>query len=387
MNRKFKIFLCRTLLRRTLSIVVLCFLFVPLTSFLPKVHPFGIQKVVIDAGHGGHDPGCLGAGSKEKDIALAISLKLGKYISDNFSDVQVIYTRKTDVFVELYERARIANTNDADLFICIHCNSASSTAYGAETYVMGLHKSKDNLSVAKRENAAILMEDDYQQNYDGFDPNSDEGNIIFTLYQSAFLDQSLSFASKVQDQFRESVKRHDRGVKQAGFLVLYKTAMPSVLIETGFLTNKEEEKFLRDVQGQDAMAKAIFEAFKDYKKEVDGKSGIRSESGTIKNKTDESVVTNHAGNSSSSNIVFRVQLATSSSPVVRKPENFKGLKNIFEYQSNGVYRYTFGEEKSLEKAAEIQEKVRKLGYSDAFVVAFRNGERISVNEAMKELNK
>jgi N-acetylmuramoyl-L-alanine amidase len=231
---------------------------------------YKIRTVVIDPGHGGHDVGCLGTKTKEKDIALGISLKLGNYIEKNFTDIKVVYTRKTDVFVPLHERAAIANNSKADVFICIHCNSGPKDAYGTETYVMGLHRSEENLNVAKRENASVLMEDNYKAKYDGFDPNSPEANIIFNLYQNAFLEQSLILASKIQKDFREQAGRNSRGVRQAGFLVLYKTTMPSVLVETGFLTNASEEKFMSTPQGQDYLASSLFRAFKEYKREVEG---------------------------------------------------------------------------------------------------------------------
>lgn len=229
-----------------------------------------VRKVVIDAGHGGHDPGATGKTSREKDITLALALKTGKYIEENMPDVQVIYTRKTDVFVELYKRAKIANEAKADLFISIHCNAnKSTTPYGAETYVMGLHKSEANLAVAQTENAAIMLEDDYHVKYDGFDPTSPEGYIFFTMLQNAFLDQSLMLASNVQKHFKERVNLFDRGVKQAGFLVLYKTTMPAVLIETGFISNAKEEKILASEEGQNYLASAIFRAVKDYKRMVE----------------------------------------------------------------------------------------------------------------------
>jgi N-acetylmuramoyl-L-alanine amidase len=231
--------------------------------------PYRIKTIVIDPGHGGHDSGCLGSSAKEKHIALEIALKLGALIEEKFPEVNVVYTRKSDVFVELYERAAIANRNHADLFICIHCNSGGPVAFGAETYVMGLHKTEDNLNVAKRENATILLEKDYKQKYDGFDPNSPEANIIFSLYQNAYLAQSLKFASAIQQQFEEYAGRFNRGVKQAGFLVLYKTAMPSVLIETGFLTNKTEEKYLLSEKGQQNISQSIFKAFSEYKLDME----------------------------------------------------------------------------------------------------------------------
>ena len=240
---------------------------------------YRIRTVVLDAGHGGHDSGCLGGDSKEKNIALSIALKLGKMIEERYPDIKVVYTRKTDVFVELRERAEIANNKDADLFICIHCNSGNKAAYGFETFVMGLHKTDDNLSVSKRENASILLEKDYKQNYDGYDPNSPESNIIFNLYQNLYMEKSLTFASKVQANVVEHAGRYNRGVKQAGFLVLYKTAMPSVLIETGFLTNINDEKYLLSEKGQAGMVTAIFRAFKEYK--TDMEEGDNNDTGYV----------------------------------------------------------------------------------------------------------
>lgn len=234
------------------------------SSFKAGQKKYEIKTIVIDAGHGGHDTGCLGSSAKEKDIALDISLKLGKLIQENYPNVKVIYTRKNDVFVELHERAEIANRNKADLFICIHANSGGS-AYGTETFVLGLHRAEENLNVSKRENSAILMEKDYKTKYDGFDPNSPEANIIFRLYQSTYLSQSLLFAAKVQDQLNDYAGRLNRGVKQAGLLVLARTSMPGVLIETGFLTNRDEEKYLLSSKGQNQIATAIYRAFKEYK--------------------------------------------------------------------------------------------------------------------------
>lgn len=235
-----------------------------------------INTVVIDPGHGGRDPGAVGRHSREKDITLAISLKLGQYINEHLPDVKVIYTRKTDEFVGLYRRAQIANENHADLFISIHCNSTrSSAAYGTETFVMGLHRSEANLEVARKENASILFEDDYMETYGGFDPHSPEANIIFSLYQNAYLEQSLSFASLVQDQFRDRAMRVDRGVKQAGFLVLYQITMPGVLVEAGFLSNPREEQYLMSETGQAHIASAIFRAFRDYKQQHDAMAAAR----------------------------------------------------------------------------------------------------------------
>ncbi|HLP49247.1 MAG TPA: N-acetylmuramoyl-L-alanine amidase [Chitinophagales bacterium] len=232
---------------------------------------FSIKTVVIDAGHGGKDPGASGPGkTREKDIALQVALKLGENISKNFPDVNVIYTRKTDVFIELHERAEIANRAKADLFIAVHCNSSTNPEfYGTSTYVLGLHRTEANLEVAKRENAVILLEEDRDKNYE-FDPNSPEGHIIMSMKQNAFLDQSIDFASKVETQFENNARRKSMGVKQAGFYVLYKTTMPSLLAEIGFISNPEEEKFLLSSKGQEQIANSLFNAFKNYKVQMEG---------------------------------------------------------------------------------------------------------------------
>ena len=230
---------------------------------------YRIRTVVIDAGHGGKDPGTHGTSAREKDVALKVALEVGKLIEDNFTDVKVVYTRKTDTFIELIDRAGLANKNNADLFISIHCNSGPGAAHGTETYTMGLHTTSGNLAVAKRENSVILQEDNYQENYNGFNPSSPEGHILFSLYQSAYIDNSLRFAEKVEREFKSRIGRSSRGVKQAGFLVLWKSAMPSALIELGFLTNQGEEKFLNDKTGQSYMASGIYRAFREYKKELE----------------------------------------------------------------------------------------------------------------------
>ena len=368
-----------------LFILSLLFLFVQNTWAQSE---YKLKKVVIDAGHGGHDGGCHGSFSNEKDVALAIALKLGEYIEMNFPDVKVIYTRKTDVFVPLYERAKIANKAKADLFICIHVNSGQPAAYGTETYVMGLHKTESNLKVAQRENSVILYEDDYQSKYENFDPNSPESYIALTLMQNAYLAQSINFAHKIQTQFRERVGRKDRGVRQAGFLVLHQTAMPSVLIETGFLTNKDEEKFLNSKIGQDYMASAIYRAFKEYKKELEEKMNSSSSGETTENTVSDNSDTEEAPANNNENdlgIVFKVQIATSPKKVETLPQNFKGLQGVTYSEHGGLYRYYVGNEKSFENAVNLQKKVRDLGYKDAFIVAFENNERIAVSEAVKKL--
>jgi len=236
-----------------------------------------IKTVVIDAGHGGHDPGCQHVGFREKDITLKVALKLGQKIESLNPDVKVIFTRTTDVFVELAQRAAIANKNNADLFVSVHCNSTKNVStYGTETFSLGLHRAESNLEVAKRENDVILMEEGYTENYGGFDPNSPEAHIYFSLFQNAYMDQSLILADKIEAQISKSSKRASRGVKQAGFLVLWKTKMPSVLIELGFLSNKNERDFLTSPEGVEEMSDAIAKAVLDYKKSFEN-NGVKKE--------------------------------------------------------------------------------------------------------------
>jgi N-acetylmuramoyl-L-alanine amidase len=261
----------RRIVKKLIRLFAILFVFI-LVSFSPtnKVE-FKVKKIVIDAGHGGSDPGTSGQTSKEKDVSLAIAKELGATINKYLPDVKVIYTRTDDNFIGLDERARIANKNGADLFISIHCNavSHSNEVHGTETWVMGLHTSEENLKVAKRENSVILMEENYEEKYEGFDPNNPASHILFTLYQNAYLKNSLNLAEKIEYQFKKRVGRNSRGVKQAGFVVLYKTSMPSVLIETGFLSNPKEERYLNDPLGQTYLASAIFRAVRDYKEEIE----------------------------------------------------------------------------------------------------------------------
>lgn len=241
----------------------------PFLPFSLQDKGFKIRTVVLDPGHGGKDPGTVGKSIKEKDVVLKIALKVGEYIEKSMPEVKVVYTRKTDKFIELNERSAIAMRNKADLFISIHANAiANPKTYGTETWVMGLHKSEENLAVAKRENAVIMYEDNYEQHYEGFD-NSTESIIMMSLIQNAYLESSVKFADKIEKQFKNKAGRHSRGVKQAGFVVLYKTATPSVLVESGFLSNETEEKFLGTDAGQDLIASGIYRAFKEYKSEVE----------------------------------------------------------------------------------------------------------------------
>lgn len=262
------------LLHAGLALVGFAFL-----SFIPKpAPPTTIDFIVIDAGHGGRDPGTNGRAAKEKDVSLSVALKVEKLFRDNKTGITVELTRKTDTFVELVDRAAFANKRKADLFISIHCN-ANPNRYvvGSETYAMGLHKNDDHLDVMMRENSTILMEDNYQEKYDGFDPKSPEAYIVFSLVQNAYLRQSLALASKMETSFRAITKRQSRGVKQAGFLVLWKTAMPSVLAEIGFLSNAVEEKFLASAEGQQYVANAIYQAVVQYRSEQGAKPGTKPE--------------------------------------------------------------------------------------------------------------
>ena len=298
---------------------------------------YEIKTVVLDAGHGGKDPGAQSNGYKEKDVTLKIVKLLGAKIKKEFPDVNVIYTRDSDVFIELRERTAIANRNHADLFISVHCNANKKTApYGSETFVMGLHKSKENFEVSKRENASILLEDNYQENYDGYDPNSDESNIIFTLLQNVHLDQSLTLAKNIQDRY-EARGRHNRGVKQAGFLVLYTASMPSILTEVGFITNAEERAYLVSASGQDEIAQNIFEAFRQYKRNVEGlpddtksygktytaPAEVKTEQVTVeKQVTTEKKVATEKKKEAKPVTYYKIQFMTTSSKINTKEKKF-----------------------------------------------------------------
>jgi N-acetylmuramoyl-L-alanine amidase len=366
-----------------------------------------IKTVVIDAGHGGHDSGCLGASNYEKHVCLSIALKLGELIRANYPKVKVIFTRDKDVFVELHERAAIANRNKADLFICIHANSASPSAYGAETYVLGLHKTESQKQVAERENSIVKLEQDKGERYKNIDLSPD-ALIAIQLQMSVYLDQSISFAEKLQSEFK-SLGRHDRGVRQAGFLVLHQTTMPSVLIETGFLTNPNEEKFLGSKDGQVQMANAMFRAFKRYKNKLEGISDEISTTVGNNNspvnkedeKKDDSENKNNLGknpnsatntNSNSSNtlsndpidkVVFRIQFDMSDKPVPLNSSRFKGL-SVLEYKHENMFKYATGNfVNDFNGANAYKNEVRKLGFNTAFVIAFLNGERINLEKGIK----
>ncbi len=350
-----------------------------------------IKTVVIDAGHGGHDPGCHGAHNNEKEVCLSMALKLGALIKERYPEIKVIYTRTTDVFVELAERASIANRNNADLFICIHANAGSTTAYGSETYVLGLHRTDAQQKVAERENASINLEDDKGAKYRSYDLTPD-GIIALQFQLAVFHRQSIMFAELIQKEFKQ-IGRYDRGVKQAGFLVLYKTTMPSVLIETAFLPNPTEEKLIGSAEGQQKMARSIFEAFVKYKnatedKMVSGKTQVTTNNQSKPSETKPSKpVELPIETKKEPGLIFRVQIETSSQRLAHNSSNFKGLE-IFEYQDNTLYKYCSGQfPNDLQGAKNYKNELIQKGFTHAFVVAFLDGERISIEKAIKLAEK
>lgn len=364
-------------MKRLVRIAIVFMMIFGFFNYMKAQKSSRITTVVIDAGHGGKDPGALGKHSKEKDIALAVALKTGKYIEEHLPDVKVIYTRKTDRFIELYKRAQIANKANADFFISIHCNSNPNyRAYGTETYAMGLHKSNANLNVAMKENAAITFEKDAGNTYDGFDANSPESYIRFNLFQNVYLDQSLELANKIENQFKERVGRKSRGVHQAGFLVLWRTAMPGVLVELGFLSNPTEEKFLLSEKGQVYLASAIYRAFKAYKLAYEKENKPVTVKQIVKegNQPDEE-------KTASSPLDYRVQFYTSPMQLELSSPRLKNLPALSYYLHNGLYKYTTGHFGTLKKALRYQAEVRNKGFKDAFVVAFLNNNRITIAQA------
>ncbi len=364
--------------------------------------------VVLDAGHGGHDPGAMGDIAREKDINLAVVLNLGAMLERNFKDVKVIYTRKTDVYLTLQERADIVNNNHADLFICIHTNaSKSSAAYGAETFTLGLAKSKANLDVAMRENSVILLEEDYRTKYKGFDPASVESYIMFEFMQDKYIDKSVEFSSNIQKQFVSYSHRSDRGVRQAGFWVLHRSACPSVLIELGFISNPAEERYLNSENGQTEMASAIYNAFIMYKRNHDKMSGRQNASVSthdlIVNKADTSkeIVSTKVETTESKNTtilndvdsypnkaneanqvpIFKVQLLASSGKLNNKSPKFKGLKNVDYFVEDGLYKYTIGKETAYKEILKVRDKIATK-FPQSFVIAFVGDKKMTAKEAL-----
>jgi N-acetylmuramoyl-L-alanine amidase len=337
--------------------------------------------IVIDAGHGGKDPGAVGSFSYEKNLTLAIALKTGEYIEKNLKNTKVVYTRKNDVFVGLDKRAEIANKNNADLFISIHVNSSPAKHIrGTETYVMGLHKDKENLEVAMKENEVILLETDYSTKYENFDPKSPESYIMFTLMQNMFQKQSTDLASRIQAQYKERVSRIDRGVKQAGFWVLFMTTMPGILTETGFLSNLAEERYLNTKEGQDYLASAIYRACRDYVEDLERKNSIAI---TAEQNLTGNRDVNSPGETAKSDILYMVQITASSEKTEIRPENFKGLKNITELFAKDRYKYATGSFDNYDEAAKYRKQIESY-YPDAFVIAVKNNKILPLQEALKE---
>jgi N-acetylmuramoyl-L-alanine amidase len=402
--------------------------------------------VVIDAGHGGHDPGAMGAISREKDINLGISLDLGAIIEQKYKDVKVVYTRKTDKYLTLQERADVVNNHHADLFICVHTNSApSSSAYGTESFTLGLAKTKANLDVAMRENSVITLEENYKTKYQGFDPNSVDSYIMFEFMQDKYIDRSVDFASTIQKQFRNYCNRSDRGVRQAGFWVLHRSACPSVLIEVGFISNPAEERYLTSEQGQNEMATGIFNAFVDYKRDHDKKSGrqiasvskieqsakvvdlnknqtkteiqdstqpkqqavalqtqqkqkpesqtplntvqtLQKQTSTNKPKTDISTANPTKEESRKENIsevpVFKVQILASAKALKTNASDFKGVKNIDSFVEGGYTKYTVGAETDYSQIEKIRAEIHTK-FPEAFIIAFVGNKKMSAKDALK----
>jgi N-acetylmuramoyl-L-alanine amidase len=349
-------------------------------------------KVTLDAGHGAHDFGANYSGRVEKNIALAIVLKVGK-ILESYPKIDVIYTRNTDVFIDLVERANIANRADSNIFVSIHLNANKNTAAdGTETYVMGMNKIASNLEAAKKENAVITMEKDYKQKYEGFDPNSPETMIGMTLMQEEYLENSIALASKVEDEFSKLGKklRHG-GVKQAPFMVLHKAYMPRVLIETGFISNPTEGELLNSEDGQNDIARAIANAIISYKYEYFGDGGAE----TYGEKPSQILKENPEQNSETPEIttpiikndtlgsIFKVQLLASKKRLALEPKNFKGLKDVLSVYEDNVYKYLYGETSDYENAKNQLKEVKSKGYDSAFLIAFKNGKKISIQEAIK----
>lgn len=327
---------------------------------------YRIKKVVIDAGHGGHDSGCHSSDGVEKKNTLAMALKLGNKIKEHYPSIDVIYTRETDVFIPLKRRAEIANKAKADIFISIHCNSTDEkgSIVGTETYVLGMHKKGSNFDVAKRENASILLESDYKQQYDGFDPNSTEAYIIFSLFQNAYLDKSILFAKYIEESFRSNAGRRSLGVKQAGFLVLKETAMPSVLVETGFLNHPSEGEFISSSAGQATIAESIYLAFQKYKTAVE----TREATPLIEPRTE--------------GVVFKIQLATASKDL-RETPRFKNINGLDVVKEGAIFKYFKSGFDNYGEASADLKRLRANGFSDAFIVAYKNGQRVNLDEIKK----
>lgn len=356
--------------------------------------------LVIDAGHGGHDAGALGAKSKEKNINLNVALAFGRYVERNMPDVRVIYTRTTDVFIPLHDRANIANKANADLFISVHTNAlpAGKIARGFETYSLGMHRAKDNLDVAMRENSVISMEKGYQQTYQGFDPKSSESYIIFEFIQGKNMERSVEIARSIQNSVCQNANRPDKGVHQAGFLVLRETSMPSCLIELGFITTPDEENLLNDESRIDDIAKAIYEGFAKYKNRYDKRVTIPYRSQASEGNDIPSIVPDSykrtvapvkkqtPASVKSDAPIFKVQILVSSRVLRKGDAHFKGEENYDSYQESGMVKYTIGASANYNEIYQLRKSLLDK-FPEAFIIAFKNGKKYDVNQAIREFKQ
>lgn len=394
-------------LRKKISYLLTFFIILAFATFFNPVHAqnYKVQTVVLDAGHGGNDPGAKGAaGSYEKYVALQVVLLLGKKIETAFPDVKVIYTRKTDIFIPLHERASIANRNKADLFISVHCNASANRApYGTETFTLGPHKSDEQYEVAKRENAVISLEKNTEDMYGGYDPNAPETMILLSLGLNANMEQSMLFANKIQDQYTHKLERLNRGVKQAGFAVLYRTTMPSVLTELGFISNPQEEKYLVSPKGQEELAEALFQAFRTYKHTMENTKGsalqntappviednkpIATESTPTPTApapapvVNTPVETKPVSPATNTGIQFKVQIAVTSQMINVKQNPYNSIKAITYEKQGNLYKYMAGNYSNYNDAKQELENMRKLGFKDAFIVVYKQGSRLNASDA------
>ena len=362
----------------TLAIVVIfSFIFLNTTLVYSQDKKF---IVVLDAGHGGNDPGNIGNGYREKTIALKVVKEIRNELQ-KINDIKVILTRDKDVLINLWKRGEIANKAKADLFVSIHCDSHSSNAYGAGTFVLGLHANKRNFDVAKRENAVISLEDNYRERYKGFDPNSEESVLGLTLLQEENLDKSFLLAADIQQNFSQALKRKNRGVKQAGFVVLHQTYMPSVLIELGFLTNKNEGKFLNSKSGQQKMAKEIARSIKKYYNQLKLNTVVVNDQISIENSKVDATIRDE--DKLEEEVIFKIQIASSKNKIELKSYNFKGLKNVQRVKVGSYYKYYFGVTTIYNKVKNSLLKAKSKGYSDAYIAAFKKGKKVSLTEVLK----
>lgn len=377
---------------KRIAVTFLVITFGLFVGFTPEKPTGVVQTIVLDAGHGGSDPGNLGTGrykTTEKNVTLDVTLQVAEYLKKEFPGINIVYTRNDDSYPTLEDRVKIANDNDADLFVSIHCDAfKKASAKGSSTFVMGMHRSDEALRIAMRENASIFKEKDYEKRY-SFDPNDPDTYIALTLRQNTYLDQSLLLSQKIQNQFRERVGRVDRGVRQAGYYVICFTNMPSVLVELGFLTNKEEEDFLNSQKGKDYMSSAIFRAIRDYKNQMDAKAEPEPvevieevpETATTSSDWRDDIVNEDV----SKGVYYAVQIVTSAEALPINDPTFNGLETVDEYLSNGLYKYATGKTKTFDEAKRMQGVLRENGFEGAFVVAFKKGKRITLADAQKEL--